>query len=71
MNEAPNAARREWRKKNCPEYYDYRSPRTAQEYLHNNVRRRRAQAERTQADRNLARLAAFAVFVFILALLIG
>lgn len=63
-----NDPRRAKRKRLYPEYWDYRSPRTAQEYLDNNYRRRRNAARRFGAF--VQRLFAFGVAAFVLALLI-
>lgn len=51
-----------------PEYWDYRRPRSAQEYLDNNARRRRNVGRRVTAF--LQRLLVCAVGVFVLALLL-
>ena len=73
MNEAIAAALREERKRNYPGYYDYRSPRTAQEYLHNNVRRRLyEQSKRVATIRYWAiRICAVIGLAFVMALLVG
>lgn len=63
-----NPARRAKRKRLYPEYWDYRSPRTAQEYMENNYRRRRARMRR--AVTFLQRLSVVLFAAFVLALLI-
>ena len=71
-----DTAYREWRKTRYPGYWDYRSPRTAQEYLSNNVRRREARSRRltVKVQRLLAPSLCFRMFlmwVCVLALLLG
>ena len=71
MNEDFEAARmasRRRQRRYCG-YYDYRFPRTPDEYLQNNVRRRTR--EQRKAALRLQRFAAIALFLFILALLVG
>lgn len=68
MNYINNPARRTKRRRVYPEYWDYRNPRTAQEYLINNIRRR-LRAER-KLTTFLQRLLACSVGAFLLALLI-
>lgn len=68
MNYINDPARRAKRKRLYPEYWDYRSPRTAKEYLENNVRRRLRASQKLTTF--LQRLLACAVGAFVLALLI-
>lgn len=60
--------RRAQRKRRYPEYWDYRSPRTAQEYLANNIRRRRNWSRRFGLF--VQRLFLCSLAAFVLALLL-
>ena len=70
MNETAARARRKAR---YPGYWDYRSPRTPQEYLDNNVRRRQARSRRltVKVQRLLASALCFLMWVCVLSLLLG
>lgn len=70
MNETAVRARRKAR---YPGYWDYRSPRTAKEYLDNNVRRRQARSRRltVKVQRLLACALCFLMWACVLALLLG
>ena len=70
MNDTAARARRKAR---YPGYWDYRSPRTPQEYLDNNALRRRARERRRTAglQRLLAVSAGFFLWACVLALLVG
>lgn len=67
MCESNTPQRRAQRRRRYPEYWDYRNPRTAQEYLDNNIRRRRNAQRRLETFTQ--RLLICAVGAFILALL--
>ena len=71
MNEDFEAARlaSQRRQRRYCGYYDYRFPRTPEEYTANNARRRTR--EQRKAALRLQRFAALALFLFILALLVG
>lgn len=68
-----DTAYRERRKTRYPGYWDYRSPRTAQEYLDNNARRREARSRRitVKVQRLLASSMCFLLWACVLALLVG
>ena len=68
-----DTAYRERRKTRYPGYWDYRSPRTAQEYLSNNVRRREARSRRltVKVQRLLASSLCFLMWACVLAMLLG
>lgn len=59
---------RETRKRRHPEYWDYRSPRTAEEYIENNRKRRRNKDRRSWLF--LQKLFVISALVFVFALLI-
>ena len=67
-----DTAYRERRKTRYPGYWDYRSPRTAQEYLDNNARRREARSRRltVKVQRLLASSMCFLLWACVLALLV-
>lgn len=59
---------RETRKRRYPEYWDYRSPRTAEEYIDNNRKRRRNKDRRSWLF--LQKLFVISALAFVFALLI-
>ena len=67
MTEREKASRE--RQRRYSGYWDYRDPRSPQEYLHNNYRRRTRWLRKLIVT--IQRVAAVCVFFFILALLIG
>ena len=67
MTEREQASRE--RQRRYSGYWDYRYPRSPQEYLHNNNRRRVRQTRKT--SQSIKDAAVVCVFFFILALLIG
>ena len=59
---------RETRKRRYSEYWDYRSPRTAEEYIENNRKRRRNNGRRSWLF--LQKLFVISVLLFVFSLLI-
>lgn len=59
---------RETRKRRYPEYWDYRSPRTAEEYIENNQKRRRNKDRRSRLF--LQKLFVISALAFVFSLLV-